>query len=123
MKKVLSIVLLALVLTQAWGYSIVYFNFLAHRNYIASTLCVNKSKPSMHCNGKCHLMKELKKQEGSNEAIPTGLRSAFAEILLFKSDNQLFVSPELTITNIVFKSYKVFGSETSDQDIYHPPTV
>ena len=77
----------------------------------------------MHCNGKCHLMKELKKQDSGNEAIPSGFRSAFAEILLFTNDNKILVSPELTITNIVFKSYKGYSSETSIQDIYHPPTV
>jgi hypothetical protein len=28
--------------------------------------CVNKAKPMMHCNGKCQMLKKLKKQEGDN---------------------------------------------------------
>jgi hypothetical protein len=27
---------------------------------ITKTFCVNKDKPKMHCNGKCHLAKKLK---------------------------------------------------------------
>ncbi|MCW3124857.1 MAG: hypothetical protein JWO03_515 [Bacteroidetes bacterium] len=30
---------------------------------IADRLCVNKSKPELHCNGKCFLSKQLKKAE------------------------------------------------------------
>jgi len=29
--------------------------------YISKVLCVNRDKPMLHCNGKCHLMKELAK--------------------------------------------------------------
>jgi len=28
--------------------------------------CVNKAKPMMHCNGKCQLLKKMKKQAGDN---------------------------------------------------------
>jgi hypothetical protein len=30
--------------------------------------CVNKAKPMMHCNGKCQMLKKMKKQEGDNGA-------------------------------------------------------
>lgn len=30
-------------------------------DYIATVLCVNKDKPELQCNGKCHLMEELSK--------------------------------------------------------------
>jgi len=36
--------------------------YVFNYNYIAKELCVNKDKPVMHCNGKCHLMKELAKK-------------------------------------------------------------
>ena len=38
-----------------------YFNYLLNKEYIAKNLCVNKDKPESHCEGKCHLVKELKK--------------------------------------------------------------
>ena len=33
----------------------------ANFNYIATVLCENKDKPSLNCNGKCYLKKQLKK--------------------------------------------------------------
>lgn len=40
--------------------------YLINKDYVARELCVNKSKPQMHCNGKCHLAKQLKKLEESS---------------------------------------------------------
>ncbi|MEL1244020.1 hypothetical protein AAEO56_07090 [Flavobacterium sp. DGU11] len=36
-------------------------DYAANYSYIAKELCENRSKPQLHCNGKCHLMKELAK--------------------------------------------------------------
>jgi len=35
--------------------------------YIATVLCENKDKPEMQCNGKCHLKKEIKKQQNPTD--------------------------------------------------------
>ncbi|HSD08746.1 hypothetical protein [Flavobacterium sp.] len=35
--------------------------YVVNYDYISKVLCENKAKPMMHCNGKCHLMKELAK--------------------------------------------------------------
>lgn len=35
--------------------------YVANYSYIAKELCENRGKPKMHCNGKCHLMKQLAK--------------------------------------------------------------
>ncbi|RAJ05167.1 hypothetical protein LX64_02321 [Chitinophaga skermanii] len=47
--------------------------------YIAANLCENKNKPQMHCNGKCHLKKQLNKAtevpgtQGEKESTKTAL--------------------------------------------------
>jgi len=35
-------------------------------DYIKNELCINKEKPALQCNGKCHLMKEMAKAADSN---------------------------------------------------------
>jgi hypothetical protein len=35
--------------------------YVVNYEYISKVLCENKAKPMMHCNGKCHLMKEMAK--------------------------------------------------------------
>jgi len=35
--------------------------YVVQYEYISKVLCENKARPELHCNGKCHLMKELAK--------------------------------------------------------------
>ena len=44
----------------------VYVGFEFNKNYIAATLCENRDKPVLQCNGKCYLSKQLKR-EADNE--------------------------------------------------------
>ncbi|GAA4888905.1 hypothetical protein GCM10023311_11090 [Flaviramulus aquimarinus] len=48
-----------------------YVEYVLNQDYIAEFLCVNKDKPKLQCNGKCYLVKELKKQQ---ENEPNSLR-------------------------------------------------
>ena len=41
-------------------------HYVLHKNYYAEILCENKKKPKMHCEGKCHLKKEIKEKENNN---------------------------------------------------------
>ena len=43
-----------------------------NKDFIADAYCVNKEIPESTCNGKCHLVKELKKvaEEEQNDLIP-----------------------------------------------------
>jgi hypothetical protein len=38
-----------------------YAYYTINKDMITQKLCVNKSKPQLHCNGKCYLSKQLKK--------------------------------------------------------------
>jgi hypothetical protein len=37
--------------------------FNLNHSFIATSLCVNRDKPMMHCNGKCFLQKQLDQQQ------------------------------------------------------------
>jgi len=49
-------------------------HYVLHKKYYAEVLCKNKDKPMMHCNGKCHLKKEIKESENTgnnpNKPVP-----------------------------------------------------
>ena len=56
--------LLALaIFAQQGSKALILFDYCLNKKYIASTLCENRNRPQMHCNGKCHLRKELKKED------------------------------------------------------------
>ncbi|GGD21719.1 hypothetical protein GCM10011368_24680 [Hyunsoonleella pacifica] len=40
-----------------------YIEYVLNQDYIAEFLCVNKDKPKLQCNGKCHLAKQIEKQQ------------------------------------------------------------
>ena len=40
-----------------------YVEYFINQDYIAEFLCINKDKPELQCNGKCHLAKQIEKQQ------------------------------------------------------------
>ncbi|CAG5078742.1 hypothetical protein [Parvicella tangerina] len=81
-QRLIRIVFLSIALIYIGGmcYQVGYFAyFKANQDAIAEKYCVNKAKPEMHCNGHCHLQKELKntqifaeddERNESNEQLP-----------------------------------------------------
>ena len=43
---------------QTFSKAMIVAEYQLNREYIAKNLCVNKSRPKMHCNGRCHMMKK-----------------------------------------------------------------
>jgi hypothetical protein len=78
----LSLVLLFPTITKSW----LIIDFAIHQKEIAATLCENKDKPKLQCNGKCQMMKSLKKAE---EPQPWKYQHGFSAV---KEVKQLFIS-------------------------------
>ena len=59
MKKI-ALILILISFSARPLYQLSYFAYYElNIDYITAKYCVNKDKPEMQCNGKCHLMKEL----------------------------------------------------------------
>jgi len=67
LKQILAILLFAGILFQTFNKELVIANYYLNKDYIAKNLCENRDKPQMHCNGKCHLCKQLNKTENNNQ--------------------------------------------------------
>ena len=50
-----------------------YVEYILNQDYIAEFLCINKNKPQLQCNGKCHLVKEIEKQQENNPLKPLSI--------------------------------------------------
>jgi hypothetical protein len=70
LKTVLTILVMVGMLGQTFSKLFVIIDFRVNRNYIAKTLCENRNKPQMHCNGQCVFMKKLKQEEKKDEENP-----------------------------------------------------
>lgn len=71
MPKLISSILIVLYLTAMLKPVEPILNYCFNYNYIVTTLCVNKDKPTLHCNGKCYLVKQLNKQNHSSKNTKT----------------------------------------------------
>lgn len=86
--------------------------YAVNYNYIVNTLCVNKSKPELHCNGKCYLSKELAKTNADTESSPFNkIKNSGQKIL------DMYILPEITE---VFHNGKiiVFHTNSIDETAY-----
>ena len=63
MKSIFAYLLAGLVLLQTFSRELLVADFVLNRAAITQQFCVNKSRPMLHCDGKCYFAKQLKKQE------------------------------------------------------------
>jgi len=99
-------------------------DYVVNYEYITKVLCVNKAKPKLQCNGKCHLMKELAKTSESQTPISSNKKIAtqelevlfFEEIKSFKITSLYFEEKQKTIS-IYSNSYFYLNSVS----VFRPP--
>ena len=73
LKRFTAILLLVAMLAANFSRYFVYAGFELNKKYIAATLCENRDKPWMHCNGHCYFMKKVK---AAQDAEKTDSRQA-----------------------------------------------
>lgn len=69
-KKIITAVLLIAFAIHTFNRVVIVFGFYANQTVIAATLCENKDKPLLKCEGKCLLAKKLKAQDKKEEQNP-----------------------------------------------------
>lgn len=72
MHRCLALFLAALVLLQTLGQEVLVVDYQLHKARITELYCVNKARPMLHCNGRCHLMKQLRKADDAEKKAPAG---------------------------------------------------
>jgi hypothetical protein len=99
-------------------------DYIVNYDYIAKELCENKAKPEMHCNGKCHLMKELAKA-AEEQKQQSGKKSAQqeSEVLFCQVLNDFSFSQPILIPIIKNETaYSNLYSHNTAVSFFHPPT-
>lgn len=76
MKQALSVLIAAAMLAYAIEPVSILLHFYLNRASIAQTLCENRNNPSLHCEGKCYLKKQL---ERASEEQQQPARKQFRE--------------------------------------------
>jgi hypothetical protein len=105
---------------QSFGVYVVRADYALNKEFIAKVLCVNRSQPQMHCNGKCYLKKKLKEQENNNQDKSNHKSE--------KLDTQLFFYNEFIPYHCFAPAIKIWRmlltdklTSTDSPSIFHPP--
>jgi hypothetical protein len=120
LKSILTYLLFISFAIQVMGSSITFLAYELNKDFIAKNLCVNKAKPKLHCNGKCHLMKELKKEEKRNESPENNslLKTELVQICSFTTPFHF----SFTVHQAV--QYPIITEATckiNSPSVFHPP--
>jgi hypothetical protein len=103
--------------------ALVYVGFKLNQKYIAENLCVNRFKPSLHCNGKCYFMRKIKQAEESEKKQASRGSSSRVEVSFFQEHFRIsFIEPQIidkASVSIQIGDYK-FSSPYLDT-IFRPP--
>lgn len=95
-----------------------YVEYAFNKEFIAKNLCENKAKPSMNCNGKCHLKKQLQKAE-KNEAQGKSDSKEKWEDSFFSMGKKIAFCGSSATENFALGENKY--SHKSLLSVFHPP--
>lgn len=70
MTRFFALFLAVLVLLQTFSRELLVVDYQARKAEITQLFCVNKDKPRLHCNGKCHLRKQLGRATDAESKAP-----------------------------------------------------
>tara|TARA_R110002033_G_scaffold747_3_gene6539 strand:- start:2658 stop:3032 length:375 start_codon:yes stop_codon:yes gene_type:complete len=119
-KKIAVIILLVLFLKPIFP----VIDYAVNYDYITEVLCINKAKPEMYCNGKCHLMKELAKASDDDKPLTSNKKqnsNQLVDILVAEVASYHFIGFNFTALNNETIAYTNLYSHLDSHAIFHPP--
>ena len=120
MKKSASIFFVLAMLIYSCNNFFTYFAFQLNQKKIIQTHCENTAKPKMHCDGKCHLKKQLKKEE-KREQTPFSKDSKEKIELQYFAETAYSFHSQITIATGISTAYSFSVSASLPQGVFQPP--
>jgi hypothetical protein len=121
LKAVFSIFLSGVLLFTICLKSAVFIEFKINQKFIAETLCKNKDKPELKCEGKCYLKTRLARAESAPADSPDFRNikelSPFVVQKIIKAQAVFFIHKEPTQNRME----SVYIPRRSVGSVFHPP--
>jgi hypothetical protein len=121
MRKIIAIVVLFAMLSQLFSSVMIIANYVANKEYISKNLCENRTKPKMHCNGKCHLMKQLQKDSKKEKSPLTTAK--FKTSIQFVEEEFVFSFMNNSVGTISYVNFIVGFPVSKSSSVFHPPSI
>lgn len=123
MRRLLACLLLIVLICSTFSRLLIYAGFEANQEYISTTLCINKNKPWMHCNGKCYLMKKVQQAEDNEKKEAAKVHLNNLANTFFQKMDVITFHPLLTAytIHVSFPEYECSYSSRFINTIFRPP--
>jgi hypothetical protein len=125
MKFVLVPILFVLMLSQTFSKWLVVMEYNLNKDFVAQKLCINKTKPKLHCHGKCQMMKRLAEEETQNSTNSTNNTSKIKipELVFSNETTQLIITLPAGSTISYNAEPPFFMGNAVISAIFHPPAL
>jgi hypothetical protein len=123
LKQFTAIIFLLAFAWQTFSKAFIVVDYFTNTTAFAKN-CENKKRPSLHCNGKCQLMKKLEKEEKKDQQNPDRKGEHKNEVLSTRSFFTTSATPALSLTPSV--SYEIKADKRIVKmaySIFHPPSA
>ena len=123
LKRLTIWLLMFAVLAVNFSSAVVYVGFKVNQPYIAKTLCINRSRPWLHCNGKCYFMRKIKQDEENEKKQSERDGTIRLEISFCQEPYQItFIEPViLEVHQSIFPRYTYSYNSSYLSTIFRPP--
>ncbi len=123
LKRLTIWLLMFAVLAVNFSTAFVYVGFKVNQPYIAKTLCINRNRPWLHCNGKCYFMRKIKQAEENEKKQAEKDSSIRMEVSFFQEPYSItFIEPVILEANkSTFPRYIYQYSSSYTETIFRPP--
>ncbi len=121
-KQIVTVFLVMIWLCQLSGRYVTILGFYMNQAYIAKNLCVNRSKPELHCNGKCHLAKKMSEEDKKDRENPDRKTDSSNEVFYTAIEEQNVLKPLFTsITHSWVNPYCINIPIGQPSAVFRPP--
>jgi len=121
LRKITAIVLLFALVSVNLSRYFVYAGFELNKKYIATTLCENRAKPWLHCNGHCYFMKKIKAAQDAEKNDSRGSQKNLFQEVFFTAVFDVTFHTQLL--DIISTPYKAPQGITDTGTIFRPPQL
>ena len=120
-KRGLALLLITCTLAANFSRLFVFAGYQLNQQYIASTLCVNKSRPWLHCNGRCYLMKKIQQAEQKEKSAEQQTQKHLFQEAFFTTTATLTFNSQLL--RVIASPYKALSPQSVTITLLRPPCI
>ncbi len=120
MRSFIAILIASVFLFQSASKLLIMADYEMNKEFIAKNLCENKEKPKSTCNGKCHLAKELKKQDKKENQTSNSQKEKYENQFYSEVKKSDVINTDLTNNQLVVL-YQFTNYANYLDSIFQPP--